>query len=590
VLLSWFDSSVDSLSEIAKMLTGRGYQVTQANSIDPAVLRTLPSQPVGILYINTHGLLNPPTVAPQSQGEDADNAPPPALTFGIATSLLTSATQASLGAAAWAALQADINATDANGNPQPRLVPGVGPVMTRGSNGLLTKTGTRSVFFATNAFFQFYWASQVFAENSLVFVNGCLSADDTFQQTCTAAGGGLVLGWTMPVKSEDGAATADYIFDRMLGANDPLPQFFRETLHQRPFDWNTAQLEMKNHKSLLGSPLGTSFAPFMGQQVDVSLSPVVNGSSGLLVPSIVYIGIDEIGKHLFVNGEFGSVEGKVNLCSSLSASSGTPLNVETWTGNMITCTLPAPGDSGGTSGYVIVTVNGISSNCIPLSEWNGTLVTTAKGGGNLNETITMTYRLRLDGHHYRTDFSSLLSSSSYTPIPVFAFASQDSTCTYLASGQADLPSGGTETLSGNGELPPQSSMTRSATAASMCFDVVLELDSQFDGSLNETHTITMSGVLPIDDGSGDYDVTVVTQQPGQAPETSTFYAFTIYQYGPQVLVQKGTSYDLPDPGAPPPTGIGGMWTSEVLDVNNQTLFAPIPTLGEDYLPIITTSG
>jgi hypothetical protein len=42
--------------------------------------------------------------------------------------------------------------------------------------------------------------------------------------------------------------------------------------------------------------------------------------------------------------------------------------------------------------------------------------------------------------------------------------------------------------------------------------------------------------------------------------------------------------------APPPTGIGGMWTSEVLDVNNTTLFAPDPTLGEDYLPIITSSG
>ncbi len=223
MVLSWFDPSVDNFPGFIKMLSGRGYQVAGGNTMDLATLRSPPAQPIGVLYIFTHGLFDfvPSQPMPSQDPANAGAATTP-LVFGLATTMPTNVTQAQLSAADWAALQADLNAQP------PRLTPGNFAAASRSASGGIVEGATAGFFCATVAFFQHYWGPSTFAQNSLVFVNGCFSAQDDFQNACVAAGAGLVLGWTMPVRLLDAANTANFVFDRMLGANCQNPLCFPE--------------------------------------------------------------------------------------------------------------------------------------------------------------------------------------------------------------------------------------------------------------------------------------------------------------------------------------------------------------------------
>jgi hypothetical protein len=588
VVLSWFDPSIDNFPDIIKMLTARGYQVAPGNTVDPPTLRALPSQPIGVLYMFTHGLfgIEPGQTMPSQDPEDPGAVSTPVL-FGLATSTPTNVTQAQLSPADWAALQADIHATP------PRLVPGSFPNASRNPNGMVVDTTQRGVFFATLDFFGHYWGPNTFSQGSVVFVNGCNSAQDDFQGICVNAGAGLVLGWTMDTKLADAAATANFIFDRMLGANNQGPLCFPELVAQRPFDWDTVAMDLKNHQSALFHDLGTSIVNFNGTATDVTLSPLNNGSSGLLVPSIVCVGVNEITKQLYINGSFGSEMGTVSILTGLdSSSTGSEPSIQTWTPQMITCTMAAGAAGAGQAfGYVVVSVGPRQSNCIPLTAWSGQITAKAVGNGSLLDTVIFDCHLRVDAHLYRTDFSTKLNSDSYISVPRTAMPSQDSTCNYKGDGtytETD-PAGTviTQSLSGSGSLQPVSAAAQGAAGPPSAFDVMLKADLTVDASINETHNVTLLLFMPGNPGSTPtYAIQLTTQSGDQGPTTSDIDAIEFCgAFGEVTVLNNASSYDIPDPNIQVPA-LGGILPNAVLNLTLDCAYPPTPAKGEDYIPIM----
>ncbi len=70
---------VDQLKEIAKMLGNRGY-VVKTHALDLVTLRNLPSKPIGLLYIHSHGRLDL-KLPPNQPSSDTDAGAE--LVFGI---------------------------------------------------------------------------------------------------------------------------------------------------------------------------------------------------------------------------------------------------------------------------------------------------------------------------------------------------------------------------------------------------------------------------------------------------------------------------------------------------------------------------
>ena len=83
----------------------------------------------------------------------------------------------------------------------------------------------------------------------------------------------------------------------------------------------------------------------------------------MLAPSIEYITVDDYYGKMSIHGLFGDnsmADGKVTV-------GGQEVNVPIWGPYLLICDLPATG--AGSSGNVIVNVNGHESNIVPLSEW-----------------------------------------------------------------------------------------------------------------------------------------------------------------------------------------------------------------------------
>jgi hypothetical protein len=88
---------------------------------------------------------------------------------------------------------------------------------------------------------------------------------------------------------------------------------------------------------------------------------------------------------------------------------------------------------------------------------------------------------------------------------------------------------------------------------------------------------------------------MTSQQSGQAPVTSNIQAFDAFQFtNPMAMPGDGKSYDLktPDPSLSQVTSptVSNPWESANLQFACDTLAAPDPTKGEDYLPVLNMSG
>ncbi|MBK9115344.1 MAG: hypothetical protein IPM22_06820 [Betaproteobacteria bacterium] len=188
-----------------------------------------------------------------------------------------------------------------------------------------------------------------FESDSVVFINACGSADNGFIKAFHDAGAGVYLGWVDAVTPEGAAFTsAPYMVDRLVGANAyPL----KESPPQRPFplDKVVADMARKGLKqdSKSGSALGVY--PNAGST-----------AQPILAPSIQYVTVDEWEGLLTLTGDFGSPTPKVTV-------GGRELNLKQWSNSKIVAELPSSG--AGSSGDVIVEVQGIRSNARQLTKW-----------------------------------------------------------------------------------------------------------------------------------------------------------------------------------------------------------------------------
>ena len=654
ILMTSMDTSVDRIDVIARMLTARGYKVDGAsmssNNMDVNTLRELggavngtsvdqSGNEIGVLYIMSHGKV--PSMGEQLMNALGTPLPP----FVLLTSQAPSPNDSQD-----LALQSDLNA-----NPPRVVLEPKNDLFTRGASGKVVIAGTGDRYGVTTDFFRFYWRGKIFADDSLVFVNACGSAAADFQQVLAGCGAGLVLGWTGITAEEAEAATADFVFDRFLGTNNSDPAFFPEVLPQRPFDWTFVQGDLVNHNAPTGLLPGTG-----GGALGVSNFPSLNstmtafggGPRFCLVPSITALGLESVAqKHLFVNGEFGSdpragggTATVTMLSSPVANSGGQSLNIVDWSPQMITCDVPA--QSGVFAGYVVVCANGVTSNCVPLTEWNGHVVTAAKGDGSLAQTMTWTYRLRMDAHHFRTNVTGPLSASSYSftgempagamsaaaaaalaqatsaasasdtsatgadGVPgdagaafLFAMASADSQCSYHAEGSATYPAPAlmTRALSGDGTVPVvQAALSGSAggTAVSDCADIRIMMNWWLDSFPAETHDITMNLVSPGQTVPPRYTVQMTTtndadaSQPPSTGNLDVFEFFGDFTNPRLALLKDSASWDLPDPGKSTP-GLGADWSVETVtgtvNLTGQTVCPPVQAMGEDYIQVLAST-
>jgi hypothetical protein len=91
---------------------------------------------------------------------------------------------------------------------------------------------------------------------------------------------------------------------------------------------------------------------------------------------------------LNLNGVFGDEKGIVTVNDN-------PVSVTSWTNSVIRVKYPDTG------GQVAVVVNGLSSQLLPITEWNGTIAYTATGKGTLKRSVTIAAKFMADVHRYR---------------------------------------------------------------------------------------------------------------------------------------------------------------------------------------------
>jgi hypothetical protein len=149
---------------------------------------------------------------------------------------------------------------------------------------------------------------------------------------------------------------------------------------------------------------------------------------------------------LTLDGFFGSTPGTVSI-------GDTPVVVHSWSTKQVVVGLPSA-NGPGYDGDVMVKVNDVESNVVPLTSWRPkfTYVHNLLGKSSYpNETMTVVFdaALRADLHFSRPQ----PGKPPVPPSDVFFVASRDSKATYKAEGTDVAPGPLTCTTTGGGDLP-----------------------------------------------------------------------------------------------------------------------------------------
>lgn len=300
--------------------------------------------------------------------------------------------------------------------------------------------GSKAAYYITPDFVRFYMR---FNKNSLAFVNGCAGSpppagvttgipDPQFHKAFFDAQASTYAGWDDKVNAGDVRDSAEFFFDRLLGAARSDVPGVKKTPPVRPFGYDIVWGEMRNRtrdgqtftmsQSLDSDPPKPGKPAHRLANFNVLANTADQDTFGILAPSIQYIGVSDARRELFIGGRFGTVEGTVTM-------NGTELTVKEWTISQIICALP---DTGG--GDVIVHVKGRASNPRRLTEWVLPLRYRGVGTGEDGHTESADFVLRL-----RADSQSYRPSSSTDPITthlgrVAFITAPASSCNYSLSG------------------------------------------------------------------------------------------------------------------------------------------------------------
>jgi len=222
-----------------------------------------------------------------------------------------------------------------------------------------------------------------FAPNALVYIDACNSSTLSFFRN-SFVGASVFIGWNERVLYTKIETTSQYVFDRLLGANlfdipDPKQRPFAYTDLPSDPDFGPNQKYGYSQKGTIIANLG-----FFKLQDDFAM----------LAPSIKNFELDEVNETMDIHGTFGPDPGDGNRTIVIGTRNVVP---ESWTNDKISLKLK-PEDKG----EVVVKINDIESNKVPLTSWKGEFVYTYQ---TLNPTLTqevnLTMHFRGDVHPYR---------------------------------------------------------------------------------------------------------------------------------------------------------------------------------------------
>lgn len=233
------------------------------------------------------------------------------------------------------------------------------------------KPVVKAAYYITPAFITNYMS---FTKNSLVFINGCVGIvpaahldiidpkfDAAFFSPSTQAS--AYMGWDGLVNAGDVRDSAEYFFDRLLGANVSNVGGVKATPPNIPYNasvvLNAMQTTTRSNQPFLFSQSVDSEPNDLNRASNLRLvaNPKDQTTFGLLAPSISLLSAQDAQLVLTINGDFGPEPGSVTMA-------GVALNIRQWSAGQILCDLPKTG-----GGDVVVTVKGISSPPHRLLEW-----------------------------------------------------------------------------------------------------------------------------------------------------------------------------------------------------------------------------
>lgn len=233
-----------------------------------------------------------------------------------------------------------------------------------------------------------------FAPHSLAYVTGCQTDSvPSLGNGFKTAGASVYCGWTRTTRYPYTVIAAEFLFDRMLGANAST-FMSKESPPQRPFDVDRLYIDMKNRK-------------FDYNSVDKGNLRVrrLKDNFGLLAPSIRSMAIVEGFDTLYITGMFGTDPGASKRRVIVG---GTDMLVYDWQPQIIFCFIPNTG--AGSVGPVHVEVDGVTgpsssikrkSNVVNITEWHGLFTYKQDDYQSLEGKIVIDARLRADIHPFR---------------------------------------------------------------------------------------------------------------------------------------------------------------------------------------------
>jgi hypothetical protein len=352
------------------------------------------SKPLDVFDISTHGM----------QPGDI-----PGIGTGYAWASDTTVTEASL--LAW---KDDVDAS--------RLIEGTFPVANAGPQ-------LGSVFAFTPQFLQKY---VTFNPGAIVINESCFGRTDLASATAYPylTNVARYFGWDDEVQGDDADSTDAFIWDRLIGEYSTALSTLVDQRNppQRAFSLDdiTTAMKTENRSGPIGttslhysnSPNGqfVTLASFDSDTLQTSSIPIIE--EGL--PSISRLEVAETssGGTLTIYGSFPSVRGTVAILDP-GAANPTFFTPTTWLPDHIVVTIPTSGlNSKGA--VVALSVDGVQSNAVNLTQWSGTLTSTetadisSLGANNGSGSGTVTVAYTVD---FRADVHSTVPAIDTSPVP-----------------------------------------------------------------------------------------------------------------------------------------------------------------------------
>jgi hypothetical protein len=260
-----------------------------------------------------------------------------------------------------------------------------------------------------------------FGANSLVFISACgsnsndINGSGTIREAFGAKGASVYVGWSTYTACQGSFYDARFFFDRALGMNrvKPVPN-----PPQRPFEYYLV------HEDMQFRGLDKTSTTVRSKKYDAILMfTPLQGDFIQLLPTISLGAVTDQTK-LYLSGAFGKIAGVVKF-------NGTPLATDPWKSSTLSMAHPQTG------GLIWVEVNGLASNKLPLTEWDGTITYTYTGNGSLKQTVTFNLVLIADVHRYRVVSGAdvIWPDQDYWGTFRGAYISPKSSGSFVASGE-----------------------------------------------------------------------------------------------------------------------------------------------------------